>query len=116
MTQDQDTKPQSEPSFNEECEVAFTCASTEDAEIASGIIKQHRDEIEKLSAALNVAKTAMLEGAFHHSGCGANWYSDNTKKDWNGLGEHREAKPCTCAHYKVDLALEEIQKLLDGEK
>ncbi len=57
----------------------------------------------KVLEALDFAIEAMEVGAFHHSSCGANWYEDNGK----------DARPCTCAHYKIDLALAKIKSLSD---
>lgn len=66
--------------------------------------------VEKLVEALEM-------GAFHHSSCNANFYEDgSTRSDWNGYGDHRAAKPCTCAHYKVDFALAEFEKYKGGGK
>lgn len=64
--------------------------------------------------AIEVMREALEMGAFHWSGCNANWYEDGTVREgWDGKGEHRKTKPCNCAHYKVDLAISEISELIE---
>lgn len=65
---------------------------------------------------LNILKEAMEMGAFHHSACAANWYSEDTKGNWDGTGDHREPQGCTCAKEKVDRALESLDKFLGDIK
>ncbi len=68
------------------------------------------DRLEELTHAVEM-------GAFHHSSCGANWYEEGSmKENWDGIGEHRNAKPCTCAHYKIDLALSNHAASMKGEE
>lgn len=64
-----------------------------------------------LAECLQKAVEAMEMGAFHHSSCNANLYDDHSiRENWDGKGDHRNAQPCTCAHYKIDLALAEINE------
>lgn len=73
--------------------------------------------VESYKAILAKCIEAMNMGAFHHSICSANFYDDDTiRPDWKGIGEHRATKPCTCAHWKIDLALAEARAVLVGKK
>lgn len=87
----------------------YTCSGCEKKTIAlysmafDAAVNELLPQIEKLVEALEM-------GAFHHSACDANLYSEETKENWDGHGDHRKARPCTCAHAKVDLALAEWRK------
>jgi len=58
---------------------------------------------------------AVKMGSFHHSACQSHWYSEETKDNWNGIGDHRKAEPCTCAHSRVDEALRQYESAIEGK-
>lgn len=69
----------------------------------------------KVDEALVSVVEAVGMGAFHHNSCASNWYEENsTKPNWDGRGDHRLAKKCTCAHEKIDEALSILRAAVEG--
>lgn len=67
-------------------------------------------ENKELNKQLSELVESVEMGAFHHTACNSNWYAEGTiRKGWDGKGDGREAKPCTCAHFKIDLVLDKIK-------